>query len=282
MRTKSLSLVFVVTLLFGGYLRAEPFQLNGGESRIVKIGIKSANLEKVANVNIYLPPNFTQTRKYPVLYMLHGYSDDENKWVDALGINESADKLINASVIEPLIIVMPGIDNSFGLNTDEIKNLPPNYTRGRYEDFLMLELIPYVDKNYVTIRNKSGRYIGGLSMGGWAALHLAFKYDKVFSRVGGHSPALINDGWLYPDFKARQAIDPVFVAMEKNPKSLSIYIDCGDTDSFRFYEGCAELFKVLQRKGYKAEYHLNAGGHDDAYWRGNLEKYLLFYAGKGR
>jgi enterochelin esterase-like enzyme len=246
----------------------------------IKTSISSAALGKNVNVNIYLPPEYSAKVAYPVLYMLHGYTDTEDKWIPNLGLQKRADELIRAGRIAPLIIVMPQIDNSFGLNTDKIKNLPPNFSSGRYEDYLITELIPYIDKKCSTIRNGAGRYIGGLSMGGWAALHLAFSHTELFSKVGGHSPALINDNWLYPNFDARMQLDPVFVAGEKDLKNLRVYLDCGDRDSFRFYEGCAQLYKALQASGVQSEYHANDGGHDDSYWASHVDDYLLFYAGK--
>jgi enterochelin esterase-like enzyme len=245
-----------------------------------KATLYSASLKKSMNVNIFLPPDYSRGNTYPVLYMLHGYTDNEDKWMPNLHLEKNANDLIRNGIISPLIIVMPNIDNSFGLNTNTIKNLPPNFSSGRYEDYLIDELIPYVDAKYSTMRNRSGRYIGGLSMGGWAALHLAFSHTELFSKVGGHSPALMNDNWLYPNFDARAKLDPVVVASEKDLASLRVYLDCGDRDSFKFYEGCAQLYKALQASGVPSEYHLNNGEHNDTYWESHADDYLLFYAGK--
>jgi enterochelin esterase-like enzyme len=197
-----------------------------------------------------------------------------------LGMKDNVDRLIDNNAINELIIVMPEIDNSFGINTDKIKNLPSMFSAGKYEDYIISELIPFIDKNYRTIPNRNGRYIGGLSMGGWAALHLAFIHDDMFSKVGGHSPALINDNWIYPNFEERNKKDPILIALNKDLKPLSVYLDCGNNDSFKFYEGCEELYKALQSKGITSEYHLNSGGHDDGYWKENIDNYLLFYSGK--
>jgi enterochelin esterase-like enzyme len=250
------------------------------ESSFIKSHIFSTALNKAVNVNIYLPPDYSRGNTYPVLYMLHGYTDNEDKWMPNLHLEKNANDLIQNGKILPLIIVMPQIDNSFGLNTNTIKNLPPNFSSGRYEDYLIDELIPYIDAKYSTIRDRDGRFIGGLSMGGWAALHLAFSHTELFSKVGGHSPALMNDNWLYPNFDARAKLDPVVVASEKDLTSLRVYLDCGDRDSFKFYEGSAQLYTALQAAGVPSEYHLNSGEHNDTYWKSHADDYLLFYAGK--
>ena len=117
-------------------------------------------------------------------------------------------------------------------------------------------------------------------MGGCAALHLAFTFDDLFSKVRGHGAGFIDDAWLYPSTDLRNERDPVSIALKKDLRSLKVYLDCGSLDSFRFFEGCDILYKILQSKGVPSEYHLNSGEHNDAFWQAKSEKYLIFYAGK--
>jgi enterochelin esterase-like enzyme len=249
-------------------------------SQVIKETFTSKSLNKEMKFNIYLPKGYNNRIKYPVLYLLHGYTDNEDKWMPILNLQEVVDNLIINNKITPLIIVMPQIDNSFGLNSDKSINISNIYTAGLYEDYLYKDLITYIDKKYSTIKNKNSRFIGGLSMGGFAALHLAFIHPDLFSKVGGHSPALLNESWLYPTDQIRNERDPIKLATKKNIKSLKVYLDCGDKDSFKFFTGCAQLYKVLQENNVASEYHFNNGEHNDAYWKENSEKYLLFYAGK--
>lgn len=259
--------------------------------RYTKISFSSNALQKDLGVNIYLPKGYSDKSKYPVLYLIHGYSGDEDTWFPGLEMEKKADALIDKNEIEPLIIVAPLIDNSYGINAKIIpvdRNNPSTYfSMGNYEDYLCKELIPYIDANYSTISSKEGRYIGGLSMGGWAALHLAFSYVDMFSKVGGHSPAIFLDGYagsamsfVYPTDELRNDRDPLRVAKNKDLTSLKVYLDCGAEDSYQFYEGCEQLNKILKSKGVDSQYHLNKGNHDGAYWGSNIEKYLKFYAGK--
>jgi len=169
------------------------------ESQVNKVTFYSKAVKNDMRFNIYLPKGYNRKAKYPVLYLIHGYTDNEDRWIPNLNLKAAADKLIDEDKITPLIIVMPQINNSFGINTDKIMNMSLKFSAGLYEDYLYKELIPYIDKNYHTLKNKRARYIGGLSMGGFAALHLAFRHPDMFSKVGGHSPAFIEDMWLYPN-----------------------------------------------------------------------------------
>ena len=250
------------------------------ESQVKKVTFRSKSLGKSMRFNIYLPKSYKNGKKYPVLYFLHGYTDNEDAWMPDLKLKETADRLIENDKIKPLIIVMPQIDNSFGINTDELINMSLDFSAGKYEDYLYKDLIHYIDSNYNTIKNRNSRYIGGLSMGGFAALHLAFRHINLFSKVGGHSPAFIEALWLYPNEELRNERDPIKIALKENLKSIQVYLDCGDNDSFKFYNGCNQLYTILQLKGVHSEYHLNSGEHNAEYWIANSEKYLLFYAGK--
>lgn len=194
--------------------------------------------------------------------------------------------MIDKKEIEPLIIVAPQIDNSYGINSNNSQLPISAFNSGMYEDYLYKELVPYIDTTYSTISSREGRYIGGLSMGGWVALHMAFTHEDMFSKVGGHSPAIFLDGYsdgvmsfLYPTEELRNERDPLRVAQNKDLTSLKVYLDCGDQDSYRFFEGCDKLNKILQSKGVDSKYYLNKGKHDGAYWGANIEKYLMFYAG---
>ncbi|WP_239618009.1 alpha/beta hydrolase [Cohnella mopanensis] len=246
---------------------------------VQKVTFYSDSLSKDMRFNIYLPPDYAATKKYPVLYLYHGYGGDEDSWIPALGIDKAADELIREGKITPLIIVSPEIDNSYGFNS--------NY--GNYSDYIVKDLIQYVDGNFSTLATKNGRYIGGLSMGGWVALHNAFSHPELFGKVGGHSPAVWMDywadtsglkDWIYPTEEIRKQSDPYLLADTADLSSMSIYLDSGDQDHYKFYQGAAALDTKLRSRNVSSEFHLNPGGHDDTYWSKHVRDYLLFYAGK--
>ncbi len=103
--------------------------------------IKSNILGKEVRYTIYLPPDYTSSeRTYPVVYLLHGYTDDNTGWLQFGEINRYADKAIGDGTIPPMIIVMPNGDSSWYINSYDGKE--------KYEDFFIQEFMPAIEKTY--------------------------------------------------------------------------------------------------------------------------------------
>ena len=271
------------------------FQIPLPSSLLQVMQVPSRALKQDMAVSVYLPAGYGEhgdsRDSYPVLYMLHGYTGSETTWMPGLKLQETADTLIADGSIGPLIIIAPNIDNSYGIDSAEepsqLGSSPQNsLNEGLYETWLIEELIPWVDSTYYTHAERAGRSIGGLSMGGCAALHLAFAHPELFVRASGHSPALFVeefpsglDGWLYPTETLRDERDPLRQAETADLSGLSVWLDCGDEDSYRFYEGCDVLEETLTARGVPVVNHLNPGLHDGAYWMAHAEEYLRFHAG---
>jgi enterochelin esterase-like enzyme len=261
-------------------------------SRYEKLYIHSKVLDKEMRINVYLPNGYGNGERYHVLYIFHGLDAIEDSWIPYMGLERTADDLTGDKKIKPLIIVSPEIDNSFGINSYpfymHVKIDNQELDMGMYEDYICEELVPFIDKEFSTISDRSGRYIGGFSMGGFIALHTSFLHTDMFSRVGGHSPALWSDNnlidyamkLLYPTRQLREERDPIFIAQTKQDlNKLSIYLDCGDEDEYMLYKGSAELYNILKTKGVNVSYFKNVGKHDFIYWMSHIKEYLLFYAG---
>lgn len=189
-----------------------------------------------------------------------------------------------------MIIVCPRIENSRGVNSSLICKEVPNpednnriTNLGMYEDYFIKEIIPLTDKTFNTIKNRKGRYIGGASAGGYVALHNIFRHQDMFSKVGGHMPALElkleEDAKLYyKNIGAWEKYDPIYIVKNNNiSSSIDIYLDAGDKDEGEFYEGCSILHKVLKEKGIKSQNNIFPGHHNVEYIKSNIEKYLKFY-----
>lgn len=256
-----------------------------------KVIIKSKFLNRNMFANVYLPPRYNKKLKYPVLYIIHGDDGSENFCLPGLDMDITADKLIRSKRIEPLIIISPEMDNSLGLNsaiaTRTYKFPKRTIELGRYEDYLSKELVSYVDSHYSTITNRAGRYIGGMSTGGYISLHTAFRHPNEYSKVGGHSPDITQKfpdnriSPLYFPTKADRTKGSIYYLASKNTlKNLDIYLDCGKSDIYKLYNDCNKLYKILKSKGAHVQYHLNPGPHASSYWKSNMIKYLTFYAGK--
>jgi enterochelin esterase-like enzyme len=206
---------------------------------------------------VYTPPCYAAhaAERYPVLYLIHGQSYDDEQWV-RMGIAETADRLIVAGQIAPLIIVMP---------RDRFWTQP---SEDHFGEAVMDVLLPAIDNNYRTHPERQYRAIGGLSRGGSWALHLGTKYWQFFSAVGGHSaPIFWEDaptirGWI-------EAIPP-----GEMPR---FYLDLGSNDRPEITDSALGFERLLTRLGIEHEFYLFQGYHEEAYWSAHLEHYLRWY-----
>ncbi len=291
---KVLGVALLICLLGQSLVSAAP-RASHPYSSTLKATFYSESLQKNMRLNVYLPPNYDSQDRYPVLYVLHSYKLNEDHWFDALGITKKSDALIAKGSIEPLIIVAPEIDNSFGVNSSK----QPGYAEGSgapgdegvlytgmYEDYITKDVVSYVDTHFNTLKSRNSRYIGGTSMGGFSALHIGFRHPELYSKVGGHSPALFDgpmwdvlEKMIYPTKEVRKQNDPLYLAANQKLNKLQIYLDMGDQDDFKVVtQKLSDILKGVKTKSF--EFHVNKGGHhDDAYWSSQMENYLLFYAG---
>jgi len=211
---------------------------------------------------VYLPPGYDeQDRRYPVLYLLHGWPYDESHW-DVLGVDETADARIVDGTMNPLIIVLPGADAG-GLY------VTTSGGPGSFEEQLVNELVPTIDATYRTVQTREARAIGGISRGGVWSLEIAFRHPDVFAIVGAHSPALSAN-------RAPSYYDPFVLLREPGVAGLRIYLSAGDADWAR--QATANLHEVLEREGLNSQLALHDGGHRDELWRAHVGEYLAFYA----
>ncbi|MFB3923402.1 MAG: alpha/beta hydrolase [Terriglobia bacterium] len=232
--------------------------------------------------NIILPRDYTSsTKRYPVLYLLHGYTDHYPAWVSYSGITQYARGYRE-------IVVMPEGDNGFYTNSYSDKNLA-------WEDSIILDLIPYVDSHYRTVASRPGRAIAGLSMGGYGAMKLGLKYPQMFSAVASLSAAFGAARWTHrpiddPVFQkliegvygprenpGRAAEDP-FELIKKLPAELrpQIYISIGSGD-FLLDEN-REFVKLLSDLKVPYEYREFPGKHEWPVWDREIQVVLALQA----
>jgi enterochelin esterase-like enzyme len=239
-------------------------------------------------IKVYLPPGYEDGEDFPVLYFFADYGGGAYTVMEQYGAAYTAEKMIEENKIEPLIIVAVGLDRSFGLNSSEQVQIVETtsgkvFHTGMYEDYFMLEIIPYIDNNYNTLQDKNSRYVGGYSMGGFAALHLALKYPEYFSKSGGHSPSIFIDefpdktvtDFLYPSEEIRDYRDPIRIVQNSQEEFPAFYLDVEMGGS----SGVEYLYNEMIKKGIKAEYHVMGLSHSRETCNSNMEDYLMFYAG---
>lgn len=210
--------------------------------------------------SVYLPPHYASntTKKYPVLYLLHGMNQDYKHWVTYGDLKNIVDKAISEGLPE-VIVICPNGYNSLYYNTEQM----------RYEDFFMEEFIPVIEKKYRILDNKSNRHIAGLSMGGFGATYLGFKHHKKFGGVYSMS-----GGFLLTAIPFIQSI-----LDEKNSEELTklprYIMECGTEDTLVIHSN--DLFhQMLTNKGISHDYIRRKGKHNWQFWKESLPKALDF------
>lgn len=252
---------------------------------VEQLSVPSRALGRDMAAAVYLPPGYERAARYRLLYLFYGYGGDENAYFTGLALHRAADHLIASNAIEPLIIVVPDYDNSFGVNTtrEQAANSAGG-SIGPYEDYLIGELLPWIEARYSMALG--ARHVGGVSMGGFAALHLALRHPGLFASVGAHSAALWDyseadqfrgqRNWLYATPALRAERDPFLLAAKADLSRMRFYLDVGASDGLR--PQVEALHALLVNRGAASALHVAAGGHDAGYWRGQMENWLRFHA----
>jgi enterochelin esterase-like enzyme len=209
---------------------------------------------------VYLPPCYGDDGlAYPLLFLFHGSIHDETQW-DRLGVDEAADAGIASGLLPPMIIVLPAGGSL------------ANSTSGgpwSFEGVVVDELLPAIESEYCVWNAREGRAIGGLSRGGYWALEIALRRPTLFASVGGHSAALL-------DLVHDPSFSPEFTAFSNDLAGLRILLDIGTEDYLR--TNTIAFHEALASGGIAHEWWNGPGQHDDAYWSGNLTRYLAWYA----
>jgi len=274
------------------YLFHFPQFVSAATARIECNSLPSKILAHPVNYCVVLPPSYAEdkTRKFPILYFFHGLGDNEQMFIHGGAFNLVQD-LWERGQIGEFLIVTPNADATFYINSRDGKL--------RYEDFLAQEFLPGIEARYRVAPGRENRGVAGVSMGGYGALHLAFRHPQLFSAVSAHSPAIIDK---LPAFTApapagavRSRVlgatfgsppDPVFwdrnspltLARTTNLSGLKIYFDCGDQDDFGFESGTAALDKLLASRHIPHEAHIYPGRHDWQYFAEHLPASLEFHS----
>ncbi len=296
-RQKTIRLALVSALFFASAIA--PLSIvaaDAGAGQAVAEGLKfrSKILGQDVAYAVYVPPDYaTSTRRYPVVYLLHGYTDNESGWIQFGEVGWAADRAIAAGEIPPMIIVMPDGGVSFYINDSA--------GQVRWEDMFVQELIPHIDATYRTRPSREFRGLAGLSMGGWGTLVQAFRHPELFAAGAAFSAAVWQDeeiagmkeeNWdkllgplfgatgrtgkdrLTAHFRQVSPLDLAKTLPEDSLKKVRYYIDCGD-DDFLTKGNCA-LHAVLSDRKIPHEFRVRDGGHTWSYWRTGIVDGLKF------
>jgi S-formylglutathione hydrolase FrmB len=236
----------------------------------------SASMKKSIKAVVILPENYKNSGTYPVTYILHGAGGNYADWIKKVPeLKDYADQY-------QMIIVCPdGNVTSWYLDSP----VDPSW---KYETYVSRELVATIDSKYKTIKDRKGRAITGLSMGGHGALYLAFKHQDVFSAAGSMSGGVdlcpFPENWEIakrlgtyaknPDlWKQNSVINLIYLL---TPKSLSITFDCGKDDFF--YQANLRLHDQLLYNNIPHDFTVRPGGHTWEYWSNSINYHLLFFS----
>lgn len=257
--------------------RADFYKVNPvPHGTVSRIWYDSPALGLERRMTVYTPAGYeTSGKRYPVLYLLHGMGGDEEAWISLGRTAQILDNLIAQGKAKPMIVVMPNGNASQEAAPGESSRgmVPPTMQlpktmEGSYEQAFP-EIVKFIDKNYRTIKSKSGRAIAGLSMGGFHSLHISKQYPDMFNYIGLFSAAIMPN---------KEVSSPIYenmggklkVQFDKNPALYWIAI--GKTDFL--YKANEEYRKLLDEKGYKYTYYESDEGHIWKNWRIYLTEFV--------
>lgn len=248
---------------------------------LLKVWYNSPSLNLTRRMYIYTPPGYENGKtKYPVFYLLHGGGGDEDAWTTLGRTCQIMDNLISLSRAKPMIVVMPnGNPGQAAAFTDApVRDTPVQVSfadmgRGLFEESLVKDIIPYIEKHYRILSNKNNRAVAGLSMGGMQTLTLSGKYPDKFGYIGVMSMGLVDRSSM--GLPADQDQDARFEALKKSGYQL-YWVGIG-VDDF-LYSAAQNLKAALDKHGLKYSWRESSGGHTWANWRIYLSEFapLLF------
>ena len=247
----------------------------------------SPSLGKEVAYTVQLPPSYATapTRRYPVLYALHGLFESPGFW-ERRGLAPMLESLWQKGDVPEMVVVAVDGDNSFFVDGPA----------GRWEQMMSRDFVAHVESTYRVIPGRPGRAALGISMGGYAALRMALAHPDLFRAVATHSAMLLEkiptaeEGagrWHLAAFHKVfgdpidaalwTASDPLALAVKADPKAApALYFDCGTEDRYGLFAGNRELHRRLEARGVAHEFGLYPGDHGYEYVHTVLDKSLRF------
>jgi enterochelin esterase-like enzyme len=225
--------------------------------KLEMIQYESKTVGTTRKMQVYTPPGYSQDKKYPVLYLLHGIGGDETEWQRFAHPDALLDNLIADGKAVPMIIVMPNgraqKDDRAGPNA---MATAPAFAI--FERDLLDDVIPAIQSRYSTYTNRENRALAGLSMGGGQSLNFGLTHLDTFAWIGGFSSA--------PNTKPPEQLVPDPAAAAQQLKLL--WLSCGNKDGLiRISQG---MHTYLKEKDVPHIWHVDGNGHDATHWRNNL------------
>lgn len=292
--------------LVSGTTAAQETTVNQGGA-IESNSFYSQSLGRELHYAVYLPPGYTASDRYPVVYMLHGRGDTMSAWREATPV---LDRLIVAEAIPPLIAVMPDasassragyyVDGAYTGNAQQALPAEPTETA------FIADLVPHIHSAYPVVTHRSGNVVAGYSMGGYGAIRYLFAHPEVFSAAIVLSPAVytplppadssvrefgafgVGERLFDPDRYAELNYPELLTEYSGGRHPTRVFIAVGDdewkhpdpNDALHDLDVEAHLLfnRLVRVNGVRAEFRVYDGGHDWDVWKRGLEEGLPYVA----
>lgn len=250
---------------------------------------KSSVLKREYAYTIYLPEGYADADfRYSVLYLLHGSNGSEMSWLNQGKVKSTLDQLIRSGEIAPLIVVMPGHNESWWADGKDEKA----------QSALLKDLFPRIEKKYRTTNNKRNRAVAGLSAGGFGTINLILQYPEMFAAGAALSPAVYtpvppksSSAYRHKVFQTNGELDPEvwgklnwtshIDAYKAKDTKVPLYINSGDHDRFDIAYHGANFYQVMREfQPEYVEYRVVDGDHTWDVWEstiGDALKYVSKY-----
>jgi enterochelin esterase-like enzyme len=265
---KQLYLSLVIVLLFSLPGLSQVQQMPTGfdvskeaipHGKIDTITYASKTVGTTRRALIYTPPGYSKKKNYPVLYLLHGIGGDEKEWLNGGHPQVILDNLYADNKIQPMIVVMP---NGRAMKDDRATGniMAPDKVQAfaTFEQDLLKDLIPYIEKTFPVIKDRESRAIAGLSMGGGQSLNFGLGNLDKFAWIGGFSSA--------PNTKTPEELVPNPDEARKKLKLL--WISCGASDGLISFS--KRTHDYLVKNNVPHIYYIEPGVHDFKVWKNGL------------
>ena len=261
---------------FGGQIKLEPDDIQAypepdagidadkpevPHGKLEMVEYDSTTVGTKRKMQVYTPPGYSEKKKYPVLYLLHGIGGDETEWQRFATPNLLEDNLLSVKKSVPMIIVMPNgrAQKNDRAEGDVFSSAPAFAT---FEQDLLKDVIPAIESRYSVRKDSAHRGIAGLSMGGGQSLNFGLSHLDKFAWVGAFSSA--------PNTKnpAELVKDP-----DSTRKGLKLlWISAGNKDGLI---GISQrMHRYLNEKKVDHVWNVDGHGHDATTWKNNLYYFL--------
>ncbi len=230
-----------------------------GKSEMVEYDSKTVGARR--KMQVYIPPGYSNDKKYPVLYLLHGIGGDETEWERFAHPDILLDNLLAEGKVVPMLVVMPNgrAQKNDRAEGDVFRSAP---AFANFERDLLDDVIPAIEARYSVQAGREYRALAGLSMGGGQALNFGLAHLDTFAWVGGFSSA--------PNTKPPEQLVPDPVAATRQLRLL--WLACGNKDGLIRISQAVHLY--LKEKGVPHVWHVDGNAHDPTEWKNNLDLFV--------